>query len=60
MTKKNIQMTYLNNGYGKDKSKMLKVLSLGAMCVEKDIESMEELEVAIENQINSRKHYGTS
>ena len=59
MGKRNFELTYINNGYGKDKSKMLRVLSLGAMCTEKDI-TRAELVVALEYAIAMREVNATS
>lgn len=59
LSKKNIEMTYINNGYGKDKSKILKVLSLGAICAEKDI-TLAELIIVVECAIQLREVDGIS
>jgi len=56
---RNIDLTYINNGYGKDKSKMFRVLSLGSMCAEKDI-TVAELEIALEYAIAMREVHGSS
>lgn len=57
--KRNIEITYINNKYGKDKSKMFKVLSLGSMCTEKDI-TVDELDVALKYVIELREVHGIS
>lgn len=59
MTKRNVELTYINNGHGVDKSKMLRVLSLGSMCTEQDVTS-KELEVALKNVIAMREVNGNS
>jgi len=57
--KRNIELTYINNGYGKDKTKMFRVMSLGSMCTEKDI-TKAELVVALEYAIAMREVNATS
>ena len=54
MTERNVKLTYISNGHNKDKSKMLRVLSLGSMCAEKDI-SVEELEVSLDYALAMRE-----
>ena len=53
---KNIGLTYIHNKK-KDKSGMWKALSLGSLCLEKDI-SMQELEIALEDAEKYRELHG--
>lgn len=55
---KNIGLTYINNKK-KDKTGFWRALSLGAMCMEKDI-SMDELELALNNAEEYRELHGSS
>lgn len=41
MTERNVERTYLHNKYGINKSKHLRVLSLGAICTEEDVSEKE-------------------
>ena len=41
MTTRNVERTYIDNKYGIDKSKHLRVLSLGAICTEEDVSEKE-------------------
>lgn len=58
LSHKNIGLTYINNKK-KDKSGMFRALSLGSMCMEKNISTM-ELEIALEDAKKYRELHGTS
>jgi len=58
LSKKNIGLTYIHNKK-KDKSGMWKALSLGSLCMEKNI-SMPELEIALEEAKKYRELHGNS
>jgi len=56
LSHKNIKLTYIDNKK-KDKSGMLRALSLGSMCMEKDI-TTQELEIALEDAKKYRELHG--
>ena len=58
LSKKNIGLTYIHNKK-KDKSGMWKAVSLGSLCMEKNI-SIPELEIALEDARKYRELHGNS
>jgi hypothetical protein len=57
--KRNIDLTYMKNQYGKDKSKMLNVLTVGSMCAKAGIKK-DQLQAMIDFTEKMREIDGTS